>query len=208
MIARWKERTVGPVARRLSLFKNMSTRLLAPSLSPLVSQASRALDRPPLLPTRGHWQRVNQLESEPRSFCSLRVLRPSSLVPPLPCSSLAPLLGSSSSASSSPFPSLVFPSSSRPWEKRLQTVNFRFPGRRHRHCATASNRLSSERAPDPQVVSTVRKRRGRRARKWRRWIVDWIAMARGRGCRVEGGVVHLSIFAYIKRNREERREDG
>ena len=81
MIARWKERTVGPVARRLSLFKNMSTRLLAPSLSPLVSQASRALDRPPLLPTRGHWQRVNQLESEPRSFCSLRVPCPSSLVP-------------------------------------------------------------------------------------------------------------------------------
>ena len=89
MIARWKERTVRrpsvgrSIARRLSLFKNMSTHSLPPYFPP-----SRATDSPPsFLPLRGHGQRVNQLESEPRSLCSLRVPRPSSLVPPLPSAS-------------------------------------------------------------------------------------------------------------------------
>ena len=128
MIARWKERTGRSPPD--CLYSKTCRRDRSPPFSVGCSQCGVL---PGFLPARGHGQRVNQLEPEPRSFCSFSA-RPS-IKPRLPSSPpsatlllfwalLLPLLLLSSS-----LPSMVFPSTSRAWEKRLQTVNFRFPAR-------------------------------------------------------------------------------
>ena len=123
------------------------------------------------------------------------------------CSSFGLFFCSSSSA----LPSLVFPSSSRPWEKRLQTVNFRFPSSPPPFLQTASIPSPSARPPSCFDSEKMEGRR-RRRRKWRRgggYVVDgldgwrWTG-AGGRREMLSGGVVHLSIFAFIKRIREEK----
>ena len=146
MIARWRERT-----SIVSIQKHVDV---------LPSSPFREGNRESSPASFPHGLRVNQLESEPRSFCSLRIPRPLSLpcIPSHTLPSPAPLLGSSSSSaspsSSSSLPSLVFPSTLRPpWEKRLQTVNFRFPGRCR---SAASNRLDPDRAPARQSPKLFR----------------------------------------------------
>ena len=101
-----------------------------------------------------HGQRVNQLESEPRSFCSLRVPRP---VRPVPCSPLAPLLGSSSARLLLLSPLWYSP----PLHVRgkngfKRSISDSLP----RHRRSSKPPRFRVRAPDPQVVSTVRKWRG------------------------------------------------
>ena len=83
MIARWKERTGRSPPD--CLYSKTCRRARSPPFSVGYSQC-RVL--PGFLPARGHGQRVNQLEPEPRSFCSFSA-RPSIKPPlhPLPCSS-------------------------------------------------------------------------------------------------------------------------
>ena len=131
MIARWKERTGRSPPD--CLYSKTCRRARSPPFSVGCSQC-RVL--PGFLPHAATGNVSINLSLSQDPFAPFRRVPRSNLafpppLHPLPCSSsfglfalLLPLLLLSSS-----LPSLVFPSTSRAWEKRLQTVNFRFPAR-------------------------------------------------------------------------------
>ena len=199
------EGTDGSLAPRLSLFKNMSTRSPAPPLAARYVESS-----PASFPHAATGNVSINLSRSQDPFAPFRRV-PRSNLPSIRYP--APLLGSSSATSSS---FVVPPLSGIPLHftcvgKTASNGQFQIP------CPLPSpNRLDPER--DPQVVSAVRKGRGRRRRKWRRrrWIgVDRIAMARGPdggGEKMGGGregsaSVHLCLHQNAF-ERKRRREGG
>ena len=151
MIARWKERTGRSPPD--CLYSKTCRRARSPPFSVGCSQCGVL---PGFLSARGHGQRVNQLEPEPRSFCSFSA-RPSIKPPlhPLPCSSFGLF-----------FCHFFFHRLSPLWYSPPLHVRGKNGFKRSisdslpaRFSAFSSlNRLDPER--DPQVVSAARKGRG------------------------------------------------
>ena len=195
MIARWKERTGRSPPD--CLYSKTCRRARSPPFSVGCSQCGVL---PGFLPARGHGQRVNQLEPEPRSFCSFSA-RPSIKPPlhPLPCSSFGLFLCHF----------FFFRRPSPLWYSPPLHVRGKNGFKRSiSDSLPASFSKPPRSGARPPSCFGSEKREGRRRRKWRRrrWIgVDRIAMARGpdgggekMGGGREGEVLHLSIFAYIK----------